>query len=98
MTRITLLTDLEMESLHKDLPGWEIQAKTLSRNWTFINFIEAFAFITKVAMLAQTMNHHPNLKNIYSTVSIELTTHDLGGISRLDVELAKAINALSKGK
>ena len=94
MTGITLLKHEELNSLKEILPHWQIEQNAIKREWKFKNFIEAFGFITKVALLAEGMNHHPNLKNIYSSVSIELTTHDLGGISNLDLQLAKAINEL----
>ena len=62
----------------------------------FANFIEAFAFMTKVAIIAEGMNHHPEWSNVYAQVKIQLTTHDLGGVSNLDLELAKQINSLFK--
>ena len=63
-------------------------------NWQFANFIDAFGFMTKVAMISESICHHPEWRNIYSEVSIELTTHDLKGISNLDLKLAKAIDKI----
>ena len=90
-----LLTPLEISNLSKDIPLWEIQNQNLiTRKFHFENFIQAFAFMTKVAILAEKIDHHPNWSNIYSDVEINLKTHDLSGISNLDFELAKAIDEL----
>ncbi|WP_320667283.1 4a-hydroxytetrahydrobiopterin dehydratase [Prochlorococcus sp. MIT 1307] len=89
-----LLNKKELASLQQQLPKWEFQQSRLKREWRFLNFIEAFGFITKVAMLSEAMNHHPEWTNVYSKVTIELTTHDAGGITQLDIRLAKAINML----
>ena len=66
----------------------------LRREWDFASFVEAFGFVTRVALLAEAMNHHPNWSNVYNKVTIELTTHDLGGLSELDIKLAKEINQI----
>ena len=84
----------ELNSLQRELPKWEVQQFRLRREWQFKNFVEAFGFMTRVALLAETMNHHPEWCNVYSTVTIELTTHDLNGLTDLDVQLAKAISLL----
>ena len=89
-----LLETKELISLRQELPKWEVQNSRLKRNFNFSNFIEAFGFITKVAMLSEIMNHHPEWSNVYSKVTIELTTHDLGGLTNRDVQLAKEIDDL----
>ncbi|MDP6833579.1 MAG: 4a-hydroxytetrahydrobiopterin dehydratase [Prochlorococcaceae cyanobacterium ETNP1_MAG_9] len=89
-----LLEAQDLISLKKELPKWEVQQSKLRRKWRFKNFVEAFGFMTKVALLAEAMNHHPEWSNVYSTVTIELTTHDQKGLTNLDVQLAKAINSL----
>ena len=89
-----LLEVQDLISLKKELPKWEVQQSKLRREWRFKNFVEAFGFMTKVALLAEAMNHHPEWSNVYSTVTIELTTHDQKGLTNLDVQLAKAINSL----
>ena len=66
----------------------------ITRDFVFADFSEAFAFMTRVALLAETMNHHPEWSNVYRTVSITLSTHDAGGLTELDTRLAKAIDAL----
>ena len=90
-----LLEAQDLISLQKEFPKWEVQQSKLRRKWRFKNFVEAFGFMTKVALLAEAMNHHPEWSNVYSTVTIELTTHDQKGLTNLDVQLAKAINSLN---
>ena len=77
------------------LPGWEIKEAKLFKSFTFVDFIEAFGFISKVALHAEKMNHHPNWSNVYNKVEIYLTTHDSGGITELDLELAKKCNQMA---
>ena len=89
-----LLSSNELIYLQKELPNWELRNSKIFREWQFSNFVEAFGFMTKVAMLAEAMNHHPEWGNVYATVTIELTTHDSGGLTNLDLQLAKAINLL----
>ena len=75
---------------------WQEQNNTLYKKFTFSNFIDAFSFMTKVAIIAEKMNHHPNWSNVYNTVEISLSTHDAGDIvTEKDYELAKAIDVLS---
>ena len=87
-----LLKDEELKELTVKLPGWEIKSGVLKREFNFSDFIEAFSFMTKVALICEKHNHHPNWENVYSKVKIKLTTHDLGGISRKDENLAIEIN------
>ncbi len=89
-----LLSDQEISRLSKDIPSWQLKDKKLIRTFHFKNFVEAFGFMTKVAILAESFCHHPEWMNVYSKVEIQLTTHDLGGISSNDFELAKAIDRL----
>ena len=89
-----LLSTQQRLALQNELPDWSVQTDRLSRDLLFGDFVEAFGFMSQVALLAESRNHHPNWSNVYNRVSIELTTHDLGGISDLDGELAAAINAL----
>lgn len=75
--------------------SWKEENNALKRNFKFKNFIEAWAFMTKVAMVAEKMNHHPEWSNVYNTVNITLTTHDEGNtITDKDRELAKKIDEL----
>ena len=89
-----LLRPQEREDLRSSLTQWQVGDERLKRQWQFSDFSEAFAFMTRVALLAESKQHHPNWSNVYNRVTIELTTHDLGGISNLDVELALSIDAL----
>ena len=89
-----LLSPQEREDLRSSLTQWQVGDERLKRQWQFSDFSEAFAFMTRVALLAESKQHHPNWSNVYNRVTIELTTHDLGGISNLDVELARSIDAL----
>ena len=77
-----------------ELDGWSLEDGKLHRDFTFGDFVAAFGFMTRVALLAEAMNHHPEWSNVYHRVSIDLTTHAAGGISRLDFELAAKIDAL----
>ena len=75
---------------------WKEENNSLKKTFTFKNFSEAFAFMTRVAFIAEKMNHHPEWKNIYNTVEISLNTHDAGNIvTEKDRKLAEAIDKLS---
>jgi len=89
-----LLQDGELKELVFKIPGWEIKSEHIQREFSFINFIEAFSFMTKVALICEKYNHHPNWENVYSKVIIRLNTHDLGGITNLDQTLASEINKI----
>jgi 4a-hydroxytetrahydrobiopterin dehydratase len=88
-----LSTD-RIAQLPADLPGWEIKDGKLHREFRFGSFVEAFGFMAQVALLAETLAHHPEWSNVYNRVTIDLTTHDCGGLSDLDSELAGRISAL----
>ena len=89
-----LLNNKELKDLAIKLPGWKISNQNIEKKFSFNNFIEAFSFMTQVALLCEKYNHHPNWDNVYSYVNIQFTTHDLGGISNLDQILASEINKL----
>ncbi len=80
------------------LPGWTLQGGKLHREFVFADFIEAFGFMTRVALCAQAMDHHPEWSNVYNRVRIDLTTHDAGGLTSRDVGLATRISALCAGR
>lgn len=92
----TKLSDNEIQANLKTLPQWQLKEGKLYRQWKFANFVEAFGFMTKVAILAERANHHPEWRNVYNRVEIELTTHDAGGISVKDFQLAAEISTLTK--
>ena len=89
------LSPTAIEELNKTISNWEIHENSLKKTFHFENFIEAFAFMTKIAIISESICHHPEWSNIYARVNISLTTHDLGGISTLDFTLAKAIDELT---
>jgi len=79
-----------------NVDGWALDDGKLRRDFMFANFVDAFAFMTKAAIEAEKMNHHPEWFNIYSKVTVHLTTHSVGGISELDFQLAKIMNQLAE--
>jgi 4a-hydroxytetrahydrobiopterin dehydratase len=88
------LSPAEISSALQSLRGWNILAGKLHREILFNDFSEAFGFMTRVALIAEQMNHHPEWSNVYHRVTIDLTTHDVGGISALDLEFARKVNEL----
>lgn len=93
---IPLLTAAERTALLAELPDWDLTAgaAAIHRSLTFTNFAEAFAFMTRVARLAQEADHHPTWTNTWNHLEITLTTHEAGGLTTRDIELAKEIDAL----
>ena len=89
-----LLQNGELKELVVKIPGWKIKSEQIQREFNFANFIEAFSFMTKIALICEKYNHHPNWENVYSKVTIKLSTHDLGGITNLDQTLASEINKI----
>ena len=92
----TTLTESERNTWLAALNEWELarEGRAISRRFTFADFSEAWAFMSRVALLAEAQDHHPEWSNVYDTVDIVLTTHDAGGLTQRDVTLAKAIDAL----
>jgi 4a-hydroxytetrahydrobiopterin dehydratase len=88
-----ILSESECAAALPTIPGWSIHSRRLRREFVFADFSRAFSFMVRVAMVSEQMNHHPDWSNVYNRVTIELTTHDLGGISTLDVEFARKTNA-----
>ena len=85
-------TDIDEEL--KNLPGWSVVNEKLHKEFQFDNFNQAFGFMTRSAMEIEKMNHHPEWFNVYNKITIELTTHDAGGITKNDLNLAKILNSL----
>ncbi|GIU72054.1 MAG: putative pterin-4-alpha-carbinolamine dehydratase [Candidatus Nitrosocaldaceae archaeon] len=81
----------EIDKELSELKGWEIINGKLSKEFKFKDFNQAFGFMTRVALEAEKMNHHPEWFNVYNKVRIELITHDINGISNFDIMLAKKI-------
>lgn len=91
---------LSEQEIHNSMPeidtAWSVKGKFLHQEFLFKDFVEAFSFMTAVALVAEKSAHHPNWKNAYNKVTIDLSTHDVDGISAKDFELAKAIDKLFK--
>lgn len=88
------LTEEEIDARLDELDGWSVLDGKLQRDFTFDDFVDAFGFMAKVALIAESMNHHPEWFNVYNRVSIHLMTHDVDGISTNDFEFAERVNRL----
>ena len=89
------LSQTEIDEQLKRLPGWNVVNEKLHKEFEFDSFNQAFGFMTRAAMEIEKMNHHPEWFNVYNKIIIDLMTHDAGGITRNDVNLAKILNSLS---
>ena len=89
------LSQADIDSQLKGLPGWSVVNEKLHKEFEFGSFNEAFGFMTRAAMEIEKMNHHPEWFNVYNKITVELTTHDAGGITENDVSLAKILNSLA---
>ncbi|HSB40756.1 MAG TPA: 4a-hydroxytetrahydrobiopterin dehydratase [Methylomirabilota bacterium] len=98
MPRPTRLADAEVRQRLAALPGWAVKDGKLHRELTFPDFTQAFAFMSDVAREADGLDHHPEWCNVYNRVVIDLTTHDAGGITALDFELARRAQAHADGR
>jgi 4a-hydroxytetrahydrobiopterin dehydratase len=96
MARGERLGPEEVAARLQDLMGWEVVGDRLRKEFEFASFAAAFSFMTQVALAAESMDHHPDWSNSYRRVTIELSSHDVGGISARDFRLATAIEAASK--
>jgi len=88
------LTPAEIDQLPQQLPGWSLVDGKLHRELVFADFNEAFGFMSRVALIAEAMGHHPEWRNVWNRVVVDLTTHDTGGLSSLDRQLAQRISAV----
>jgi len=96
MTTVPELSPEDRDRLMADHPEWELtrEGKAIKRTFQFADFSEAWGFMSRVALLADGQDHHPEWFNVYAKVEITLTTHDAGGLSRRDANMARAIDAL----
>ena len=94
------LTRAERDTLGETLPRWRPlpDRDAIAQDWRFPNFNAAWGFLSRVALLAERHDHHPEIANVYGRVSLVLTTHDAGGVSERDVALARAIDALETAR
>ena len=89
------LSDAEIQKNLEKLNGWTIEDGKLHKEFKFDNFVTAFGFMTQLALIAESMNHHPEWFNVYNRVTIDMMTHDADGITELDVKFAEHANALA---
>ena len=93
MSEIKKMSEAEVRERLPSVPGWRLDDGKLYREFKFANFAAAFAFMTRVAAVAEEQDHHPEWFNVYDVVRVHLSTHDAGGISEKDFKLAAAMNA-----
>ena len=90
------LSEAEILERLAALPGWELAGGRLRRELRFSDFSQAFAFMTRVALLAEKRDHHPDWSNVYNRVTVELWTHDAGGVTDGDLDFAQAVSKLAE--
>jgi 4a-hydroxytetrahydrobiopterin dehydratase len=98
MTKRAKLEEKEIRSRLGSIPGWDLVDGKLHRELRFPDFVSAFGFMAALALVAESMNHHPEWFNVYGRVVIDLNTHDAGGVTQLDFDLAAAANRLAEGR
>ncbi|NJM00376.1 MAG: 4a-hydroxytetrahydrobiopterin dehydratase [Synechococcaceae cyanobacterium RM1_1_27] len=91
----TKLSDADLQIHLDQVAGWTIVDNTLTKKFQFDSFISAFGWMTSAALVAETMGHHPEWTNVYNRVTVNLVTHDAGGITELDFTLAKRMDTLA---
>src|SRR5690349_18518995 len=92
----TLLSDAELDAALADLPGWSRAGNAITKEFRFADFRAALWFINAAAAQADAMDHHPEWSNVYSRVTVNLTTHDSGGVTRKDIDLARAMEKAAR--
>lgn len=96
MAEVRKFSDAEIRERLNTLNAWSLDHGKLYKEYTFKDFVTAFAFMTKVAQAAEAIAHHPEWFNVYNTVKVHLSTHDVGGISERDFDLARKMDDLAK--
>ncbi|HKZ06677.1 MAG TPA: 4a-hydroxytetrahydrobiopterin dehydratase [Methylomirabilota bacterium] len=89
------LSPEHVRSRLRELPAWSLQGDKLHREYTFPDFVAAFGFMTEVAHAAEALEHHPEWLNVWNRVTVDLSTHDAGGLTELDFSLAARMDALA---
>ena len=89
------LAQEDIDEKLKSLSGWSVVNEKLHKEFLFDSFNQAFGFMTRAAMEIEKMNHHPEWFNVYNRITVELTTHDAGGITKNDINLAGILNSLA---
>ncbi|OLC33951.1 MAG: 4a-hydroxytetrahydrobiopterin dehydratase [Thaumarchaeota archaeon 13_1_40CM_4_38_7] len=90
------LSDEQIRKELSDIPGWNVMNGKLHKDFVFKDFIDAFGFMSRAAIHIEKMNHHPEWFNVYNKIKVDLVTHDAGGITQNDINLAKILNSLAK--
>ncbi|MBQ4822495.1 4a-hydroxytetrahydrobiopterin dehydratase [Aquimarina sp. MMG016] len=88
------LSESEIKTRLKDVEGWEYEDNAIHTSFEFENFKDAFSAMSRIAFEAEALNHHPDWSNVYNVVNISLSTHDAGGVTENDFQLAKAIDGI----
>jgi 4a-hydroxytetrahydrobiopterin dehydratase len=88
---LTRLTDAQIESKMEALPGWERRGDFIVKSFRFKKFMEGISFVDKVALIAEKLDHHPDIHVVWTTVTLQIQTHDEGGLTSLDFRLASEI-------
>src|SRR3954467_1140454 len=96
--KTTKLSNEEINSKLQGLKQWRFQNEAIEKDFTFNDFNQAFAFLTRIAMLSEKMDHHAEWSGVYNKVSIRLSTHDAGGVTEKDVKMATSIEGYAAGK
>ncbi|MGC9502803.1 4a-hydroxytetrahydrobiopterin dehydratase [Baaleninema sp.] len=91
---MALLNDSEIQNQLKELSGWELHGKEIQRTFTFENFVKAIDFVNRLVEPAEQAGHHPDLSVSYNKVTVSLTSHDAGGLTEADFEMAQTISKL----
>lgn len=92
---MTKLTAAEISAALASLPGWTVREGKLHRDYVFADFVHAFGFVATAAVAIEARSHHPEWRNVWNRVTIDLTTHDAGGITARDTELAHLLETLA---
>ena len=92
--RKTLLGEGQLAQARGEIPHWDFSDDRFARAFEFANFIEAFGFMSQVALIAERLDHHPEWSNVWNKVRIEITNHDAGGVTELDVEFCRRVDGL----
>ena len=96
MAKIEKATDEQIQEFISQFSSWSIENNKLHREYVFGNFVQAFGFMTEVALIAERADHHPEWFNVYKTVVVDLATHEAGGITERDFNLARSMEKISE--
>ena len=93
--RLPRLSSEEIDQSLRQVQGWQVVNNKLHREYCFTDFIHAFGFMATAAIAIEKMNHHPEWSNVYNRVTIDLTTHDSGGVTQNDIDLAQLLDGIA---